>query len=360
MNSGRTVMSELLSTLELKKENDGWFVKFILDEDLRLKSIFWMSPVQRELYLRYSDVVFNDNTCNTNMFNMPLGTFVIIDNNGSTRIIASTITSSESVEDHEWILTCLMEAVNGNQPGVLFSDQDPALISAVSNILHKSLHKFCIWHIASINIPRKLKGTLGGNWGSFMSRWWMVRNSLTEEIFDITWKRLLLDFPVASDYLKTNLYSTRQQWGWPWIASVFTAGAQSTQRVEKTQHLLKTSLSSISTPLEMFASIEKRVQDEANKGIHLQYDHDMGISGNNASKTIESWFPEVDRINAKYLGFFALARCRQEMVSSLNYVAVQQSINYDNDTTTTTTDPISTTKTGEEEEPESTVSTLLV
>jgi len=41
-----------------------------------------MNPVQRELYLRYRDVVLNDSTAQTNRFNMPLNTFVVVDTNG--------------------------------------------------------------------------------------------------------------------------------------------------------------------------------------------------------------------------------------------------------------------------------------
>ena len=48
-------------------EDDGFFFRKDVEEGTgRLRRLFWMEPQQRVLYLRYQDVVLNDNTANTN------------------------------------------------------------------------------------------------------------------------------------------------------------------------------------------------------------------------------------------------------------------------------------------------------
>ncbi|CAB4489231.1 unnamed protein product [Rhizophagus irregularis] len=59
--------SALLTTLMQKKAEDlHWIVDFELDKDNRLTCLLWMSSDQVDLWLRYHDVVINDNTARTN------------------------------------------------------------------------------------------------------------------------------------------------------------------------------------------------------------------------------------------------------------------------------------------------------
>jgi hypothetical protein len=75
---------QLLGLLHDNQREDGrWFIcKDVDDVSGRLRRLFWMNPVQRELYLRYRDVVLNDSMAQTNRFNMALNTFVVVDTNG--------------------------------------------------------------------------------------------------------------------------------------------------------------------------------------------------------------------------------------------------------------------------------------
>ena len=103
-----------------------------------------MKPDQLDLYLRYNDVVLNDNTARTNKYNLPLGTFTVIDNNGSTRLIASALATGETTVDHTWMLQSLLKATGGVQPVVLFTDQDYALEVAIPDQLTETTHKCCL------------------------------------------------------------------------------------------------------------------------------------------------------------------------------------------------------------------------
>ncbi|GBB93919.1 hypothetical protein RclHR1_22530004 [Rhizophagus clarus] len=59
--------SALLTKLMQKKAEElRWIVNFELDKDNCLTRLFWMSPDQMDLWLRYYDIIVNDNTARTN------------------------------------------------------------------------------------------------------------------------------------------------------------------------------------------------------------------------------------------------------------------------------------------------------
>jgi len=72
----------LQQLLEWKDLDPLWIVKPRLESVSRkLNSLFWMSPIQRELYSQYHDVVIVDTTYNTNRFQMMLCIITVVDIN---------------------------------------------------------------------------------------------------------------------------------------------------------------------------------------------------------------------------------------------------------------------------------------
>ena len=83
-----------------------------------LTHLFWMTPEQQILWLRYHDVIMHDNTCKTNRYNCPLSLFVTQDNNLKTQIVAQAIVDDESQFSYVWFFQCVKEAT-GVAPKVL-------------------------------------------------------------------------------------------------------------------------------------------------------------------------------------------------------------------------------------------------
>ena len=86
-----------------------------------------MSPIQRELYVKYNDVVILDTTYNTNRFQMMLCIITIIDNNYRTRIVASAIIEDETLDTYRWICDIIFNET-GILPSVIFTDSDLSMI----------------------------------------------------------------------------------------------------------------------------------------------------------------------------------------------------------------------------------------
>ncbi|KAF9938029.1 hypothetical protein BGZ65_000557, partial [Modicella reniformis] len=122
----------------------------------------------------------------------------------------------------------------------------------------------CIWHLACQNLGKNLGSTLGDRWHAFKSRFWKIRNALTESEFEEGWKDLLRDFgshQKMENYL-CRLHERRYNWAWPWVGMHITARMQSTQRVEQTHSYVKRLASGTATLIELFDIIDQKVEME--------------------------------------------------------------------------------------------------
>ncbi|RHZ75962.1 hypothetical protein Glove_208g167 [Diversispora epigaea] len=134
-------ISTLLTSLLQKKIEDlRWVVDFELDKENRLTRLLWMSPDQIDLWLKYYDVVINNNTAKTNQYQMLLGIFIIIDNKCKTRLVCQAKATEQTLI-------------------VMFTDADPALDAAIPIVFLETYPAHCIFYIAQ-NLPKNLKGKL--------------------------------------------------------------------------------------------------------------------------------------------------------------------------------------------------------
>ncbi|GES73163.1 protein FAR1-related sequence 5-like [Rhizophagus clarus] len=194
----------LLEKLEIQQKDDPeMFIAKKIHQG-RLFHIFWMDSNQQDLYQRYYDVIVTDNTSRTNRYQMALCFFVGVDNRNYTRIFAQALLSDETSSSYVWVLEQLLKANNGILPAVLLSDADTGLDAAIKNFLPNVKHVHCIFHICQ-NLDRHVQRSLGENYTEFLSKFYSVRNSLNETLFNIRWEQLIELFPCANDYLMGTL-----------------------------------------------------------------------------------------------------------------------------------------------------------
>jgi len=238
-------------------------------------------------------------------------------------LVACALISGETTEDYEWILEQLLESNNNLAPGVILVDEDPAMEAACVSRIPATAIINCIWHLASLslNIPKNLRS--GSNWDEFIRRFWTARNALTADEFERRWSALAQQFggtnrPRINSYLQ-RLFDRREHWAWAWTGVQFTAGMQSTQRVEKTHHLIKQATADRMTPLKrLFEIIEQKISDEkrTSEYINLQAQTSLArVEHQFAAKV----FSRIEKVNSKYLAKFALFRMRTEMTLATFY-----------------------------------------
>ena len=127
-----------MKLLAYQKNNPEWFVKPLIDDTSnRLIGIFWMSPEQRQRWIKFYDVIIHDNTARTNKYNYPLSLFILIDNYNKSRLAAQAIIQDERQESYEWLFRSCLEACE-IVPLTFVTDSDPAVISTISVVFPKT------------------------------------------------------------------------------------------------------------------------------------------------------------------------------------------------------------------------------
>ncbi|CAG8648866.1 11577_t:CDS:2 [Funneliformis caledonium] len=215
-----------------------------------------MSPVQQELYQRFLDVVLNDNTCKTNKYNMYLSVFMVKDNYERFQNIANALVEDEMSSTYTWILQCLLKAT-GITPKSFWTDSEPGLINAISQVFPTTPHFYCLFHIWQ-NVIKHLKAKLGSNFNHFAKAFYACRNALCVEIFEKRWKLMIENFSECKNYM-ARLYTNRISWAKAYLLLQFNAGIQNTQSVKSFNNIIKKSLNDASTLCDVEIAIDKSI-----------------------------------------------------------------------------------------------------
>ncbi|CAG8662539.1 13577_t:CDS:10 [Gigaspora margarita] len=179
-----------------------------------------------ELYRRFSDVVLNNNTYKTNKYNMYLSVFMIKDNYGKFRNVANALVEDELSSTYVWILQYLSKVTNNVVPKSFWTDAEPGLINAVSQVFPDTHHFYCLFHIWQ-NVIKHLKASLE-----------------------------------CEHYMFKKLYANRFSLAKAYTLFQFNTGIQSTQSIESFNNIIKKSLNSASTLCELEEAIDKRHEEE--------------------------------------------------------------------------------------------------
>jgi hypothetical protein len=245
-----------------QRDESGWFVEALIQgESNRLAGLFWMRPSQISLYQQYHDVVLNDNTHKSNRYNMYLSVTLVVDNHERSRLVATALLSDETISSYQWILECLKKSSNNVIPCTLYTDGDLAMIAAIQKVIPETKHNLCFFHIVQ-NMLKRLRPTLGSSWNNFWKDFLMCRNSFTSDAFERKWTMLKEQYPEAARYLNRALDSDKTSWATCYTQCAFTAGIQSTARVECYNRILKEGLTSSSTIILLDEAIQKRLDTE--------------------------------------------------------------------------------------------------
>ncbi|KAK1583966.1 hypothetical protein Q3G72_028692 [Acer saccharum] len=84
--------------LRMQYKNPRFFALMDLDDDGRLKNVFWADPRSRTAYQYFGDVVTFDTTYLTNRYGMSFAPFVSVNHHGQSILLGAGLISSEDTE----------------------------------------------------------------------------------------------------------------------------------------------------------------------------------------------------------------------------------------------------------------------
>jgi hypothetical protein len=214
----------------MQKVNDDFYFEMDLDDECRLRNVFWADARSRASYEDFGDVVAFDTTYLTNRYEMPFALFVGVNHHGQSILFGAALISSEDIATFVWLFEALLKCMNGRSPKTIITDQDRAMKSAINKVFSNDQHRFCLWHILK-KLPEKFGSHSQYNAIKSALRS-CVYDSQTCDEFDASWKSLVECFNLEDNAWLHGLYSERTFWVPAYLKGVFCAGMTTTQQSE--------------------------------------------------------------------------------------------------------------------------------
>ncbi|PKI60211.1 hypothetical protein CRG98_019399 [Punica granatum] len=217
--------------MQMQEENPQFFYAVDLNEEHRLRNVFWVDAKGMEDYAKFGDVVCIDTTCYANKYKIPLVLFVGVNRHVQPTLFGCALIADDTVFTFVWLIQTWFVAMGERAPQVILSDQNNALKAAVAEISPGTRHCFCLWHILD-KIPRQLE---------YLSLWhdaFMVKfnkcifRSWTEAEFEKRWRKLLDRFNLREVEWVQLLYHNRMHWVPTFIRDISFVGLSTTSRAE--------------------------------------------------------------------------------------------------------------------------------
>ncbi|XP_073031272.1 protein FAR1-RELATED SEQUENCE 5-like, partial [Primulina eburnea] len=187
---------------KMQSFSPGFFFSFDLDDEGRLKNVFWADNRCRQAYKEFGDVVTFDTTYLTNKYDMSFAPFVGVNHHGHSTLLGCGLLSNEDTETFVWLFRIWLECMEFEAPQGIITDQDRAIQNAieVASIL-SSVHK-------------------------------LVYESQSAYEFEQSWFSMLDMYELKNNEWLIGLFRERIRWVPCFLKTSFWAGMSTTQRSE--------------------------------------------------------------------------------------------------------------------------------
>ncbi|XP_062171073.1 protein FAR1-RELATED SEQUENCE 5-like [Alnus glutinosa] len=182
----------------MQKQNSGFYYVIDVDDDCRLRNVFWADARSRAAYDFFGDVITFDTTYLTNKYDMPFAPFVGVNHHGQSILLGAGLISREDTDTFVWLFKCWLECMNGQAPKAIMTDQDRAMKNAIA--------------IGAINK--------------------CLYDSQTCEEYEENWKDLLEKYNLHDNAWLNGLYMDKTFWVPAYMKDTFWAGMSTTHRSE--------------------------------------------------------------------------------------------------------------------------------
>ncbi|XP_058203110.1 protein FAR-RED IMPAIRED RESPONSE 1-like [Rhododendron vialii] len=249
---------------KMQAHNSNFFYSIDLNEEGRLRNVFWADARSRATFKEFSDVVTFDTTYLVNRYDMSFAPFVGVNHHGQSTLLGCALISKEDTKTFTWLFNCWLTCMSECAPPTIITDQDKAMKKAIEIVFPNTRHWCCIWHILN-KILEKLKG-YNEYEDISIHMLEVVYDSWTKEEFEENWGHFIEMYKLENNEWLLGLFDEREQWVPVFVNDIFWAGMSSTQRSEGMNSFFDSYINS-KTTLQQFVeqyenALAKRVEKE--------------------------------------------------------------------------------------------------
>ncbi|XP_071741407.1 protein FAR-RED IMPAIRED RESPONSE 1-like [Rutidosis leptorrhynchoides] len=267
--------------MKVQSTDHKFFYAWELDDDNRLKNLFWADARCRAAYEEFGDVVTFDTTYLTNKYHMPLAPFVGVNHHGQSVLLGCGLISNEDTKTFTWLFRTWLTCMSGRAPPAIITDQDQAMKKAIEVVFPNARHRWCLWHVLK-KLPEKF-----GRHKRYKSIKYRLKkavyDSFTPIEFENNWNQMLERYRLEKNRWLKELFVERYRWVPCFVKDTFWAGMSTTQRSESINSFFDKYVNRKTTLKQFVEQYENALRDRAEKENIEDF------------KSYNSWYPQITR-----------------------------------------------------------------
>ncbi|OMO75987.1 hypothetical protein CCACVL1_15958 [Corchorus capsularis] len=222
---------------KMQEADPNFFHMVDVDENSRIRNLFWADGRSRAAYEVFGDVITFDATYLTNKYDMPFAPFVGVNHHGQSVLFGCGLLTKENTDSFVWLFQSWLNCMSRLHPKAIITDQCKAMQNAIEIVFPNVRHRLCLWHIMN-KLPEKLRGYTDYEEIKQVLQT-VVYDSSTESEFENGWSLMIESHNLSGNEWLGGLYRERQRWVPAYVKSSFWAGMSTTQRSESINSFFK-------------------------------------------------------------------------------------------------------------------------
>ncbi|KAL5706913.1 hypothetical protein ACHQM5_025019 [Ranunculus cassubicifolius] len=217
--------------------NPRFFYAMELDDQQRLRNVFWADTKSRIDYAHFGDVVTFDTSFLKNKYDTKIVLFVGVNHHGQSVLLGCALVTDETKASFLWVLRTWLTVMQGGPPKAIITDQHRAIKLAISEAFPETRHRLCLHHIMTRVSENLDKYKTDERFAYKFDK--CVYDSVTVDEFERRWKKLVEAFGLGGHEWVHTLYEDRKQWAPVYLKDTFFGGMSSSQRGESVKSFLE-------------------------------------------------------------------------------------------------------------------------
>uniref|UniRef100_A0A1D1YJ76 Protein FAR1-RELATED SEQUENCE n=1 Tax=Anthurium amnicola TaxID=1678845 RepID=A0A1D1YJ76_9ARAE len=299
----------------LKDIDPNFKYEFKIDAHNRLEQISWTYSSSIRLYEAFGDAVVFDTTQHLDAYDMLLGVWVGVDNNGTDCFFGCVLLRDENMDSFSWSLKTFLGFMDGKAPRTILTDQNVWLKEAIKIEMTDTKHAFCIWHIIA-KFSDWFSQLLGSQYDKWKSEFHRLYDIHIVDDFEVEWQKMVNAYGLQSNKHIASLYSLRKFWALSYLRCYFFGGMTSTFHSESINAFIQRLLSAQSQLVNFVEQVAAIVDCKEQLGVKEK------IQRTHQKITLKTGSP-MESHAATVLTPYAFSKLQQELVLAPQYASFQ-------------------------------------